>query len=364
MDTPLVSVIVANVNGRQHLGTLLESLETQDYPADRREVIVVDNGSTDGSAEFLSARHPGVRVLRNATNEGFARANNQGAEVARGKYLALLNNDVRLEPTWLGSIVGHAERASADVACLGSRILTWDGAGVDFAGASMAFTGMAHNLRFDLGAEPDELLFATGAAMLVERDVFVGIGGFDEDYFNYFEDVDLGWRLWLLGYRVEFCRSAVSYHRRNASMASWPETVFLLERNALFSIVKNYDDESLAAALPSALALAPRRAAARAAAAPTVPARRGLFRRRSAVGETAAEATLRALREFGERVPALMEKRAAVQSARRRADAEIVPLFREPLRVGGSSEVELARALGAAAYFERLLEREHDPQSA
>lgn len=364
MDVPLVSVIVANVNGRGYLATLLESLDAQDYPADRRELIVVDNGSMDGSADFLRARRPDVRVLVNPRNEGFARANNQGARLAGGKYLALLNNDLKLEPTWLTSIVGQAEQAGSDVVCLGSRILSWDGADVDFAGASMAFTGIAYNLRFDQGAEPEDLLFASGAAMLVERDLFLGLGGFDEDYFNYYEDVDLGWRLWLCGYRVGFCGAAVSYHRRNASIASRAETVFLLERNALFSIVKNYDDESLAAALPSALALALRRADARSGPAPPMSARRRLFGRPSAARETEGEATLCALREFGERLPKVLEKRAAVQATRLRADAEIVPLFREPLRVGGPSEVELARALGAAGHFERLLAGDLDPQRA
>ena len=364
MHQPLVSVIVANVNGRRHLATLLESLDAQDYPAQRREAIVVDNGSTDGSVEFLRTHHPEVRVVRNAANEGFARSNNQGAEIARGKYLALLNNDLRLEPTWLTSIVAEAEHAAPDLVCLGSRILTWDGAGVDFAGASMAFTGIAYNLRFAQGAEPDELLFASGAAMLVERAVFLDVGGFDEEYFSYYEDVDLGWRLWLLGHRVGFCRSAVSYHRRNASIPSRPETVFLLERNALFSIVKNYDDDSLAAALPAALVLALRRADARSADSSSASASHRLLRRTSRAGETEAAATLRALRVFGQQLPPLMEKRLAVQSARRRPDEEILPLFREPLRVGGPAEVELARALGAAGHFERLLGRELDPQSA
>jgi GT2 family glycosyltransferase len=364
MDVPLVSVIVANVNGRGHLATLLESLDAQDYPADRRELIVVDNGSIDGSPDFLRARRPDVRVLANPTNEGFARANNQGARAARGKYLALLNNDLKLEPTWLTSIVGQAEHAGSDVVCLGSRILSWDGAAVDFAGAAMAFTGIAFNLGFGRGDEPEELLFASGAAMLVERDLFLELDGFDEDYFNYYEDVDLGWRLWLRGYRVGFCGGAVSYHRRNASIAPRAETVFLLERNALFSIVKNYDDESLAAALPSALTLALRRAETRSGPAPAVSARRRFFGRPSAIHETEGEATLRALREFGERLPRVLEKRAAVQATRLRADAEIVPLFIEPLRVGGPSEVELARTLGAAGHFERLLAGDLDPQRA
>ena len=111
----------------------------------------------------------------------------------------------------------------------------------------------------DLAGHDDEadVLFASGAAMVVDAEVFARVGGFDERYFMFFEDVDLGWRLWLLGYEVRYVPASVVYHRHHASMAevgSWREH-FLLERNALFTIYKNYDDENLRAVLPAALAL-------------------------------------------------------------------------------------------------------------
>jgi hypothetical protein len=127
----------------------------------------------------------------------------------------------------------------------------------------MAFNGHAFQRHFgeDVKAvgvqEAAETLFACGGAMLIRRDIFLGAGGFDDDYFAYFEDVDLGWRLWLMGHKVIFVPHAVAYHHHFGTTRKFAESkhLFLCERNALFNIYKNYSGENLARILPAALML-------------------------------------------------------------------------------------------------------------
>jgi GT2 family glycosyltransferase len=394
MARPLVSIVTANLNGRQHLESFLSSVASQDFPTDELEVIVVDNGSSDGSLELLTRAFPAVKLVENSSNLGFARANNQGAEVAQGRYLALLNNDIRLEPDWVSRIVARREQATQATVCIASRILSWDGSTVDFIDGGMAFNGRGFQVDFGVPSTspegttyPDELLFGCGAAMLIDRDVYLKVGGFDQDYFAYFEDVDLGWRLWVLGYRVVFCPEAVAYHRRNASQPERHRQTFLLERNALFSVFKNYDDASLAAFLPASLLLTFKRAEGwsgidRAQLAPGYHAsarsrdlhwrdRLRLVRTRAAdviQGRSApafavrreAYATVGAAADFLEHLPSLVEKRRRVQTARKRSDSQIVPLFRAPLRLGNwpagnDGGYAALEALGVVDHLESLL---------
>lgn len=387
---PLVSVVTANLDGAEHLGPFLDSLRQQTFPADRLEVVVVDNGSADGSLALVQARWPRARIIRNGSNLGFARANNQGAEIARGRYLALLNNDTRLKPDWVETMLAAIEAASADTVCIASRMLSWDGSAVDFIGGTMRFNGIGEHLHMGAPADseagrrfPAEVLFASGAAMLVDRAVFLDAGGFDEDYFAYYEDVDLGWRLWLLGYRIAFCPEAVVYHRRNVNRPGGARTTFLLERNALFTVIKNYDDVSLARLLPGALLSAARRAQARsglprgtfegfpqvgeqgrsrtasvAARAVTV-ARRLRSGQRDASSPSGALATVAALDAVATALPSVVQKRARLQARRRRSDSEIARLFGAPFGPdhwpGRDEEVATLRALGVVDYLESLL---------
>ena len=178
--------------------------------------------------------------------------------------------------------------------------------------------------------------------MAVERARFLAAGGFDAEYFAYFEDVDLGWRLWVEGERVLYVSAAVAFHRHRGSGMDVARWRFLLERNALTSVFKNYDDANLDVVLPAARALLAARA-------------------RLAVGTAEAEAFGNAERAFDERLVALRNARTRVQSRRRRPDHEILPLFREPFRPSAFGraywatqrrileEHGLARVFGAAA---------------
>jgi GT2 family glycosyltransferase len=263
---PAVSVVVLNYNGARHLPRCFESLEALDYPSDRLELMCVDNGSSDGSAALMREQFPHVRLVETGANLGFSGGNNVGAREADGELVVFLNNDTRVPPGWLKPLI-HPCLEERDVVCVGSRIVSWDGRILEFGGSSMNFAGYGFqeghgSLHPDDCGPQREVLSVCGAAMAIRRDVFLESGGFDEDFFSFFEDSDLGWRLWTLGYRVLFAPDSVVYHRHHGS---WGTTVdarkrLLYERNALFTIVKNYEDENLARVLPVALMLLLKRA--------------------------------------------------------------------------------------------------------
>lgn len=344
---PVVRIITISCNGRRHLEECLPTLLAQDYPADRFGVTVVDNGSTDGTARWVARHHPAVRVVRNERNEGFARANNRAAALETAEWLAFVNDDMCASPDWLSQLVETAERTSA--ACVAGTILDRDGRHIDFVGGGIDPYG--HGYQVDYGAPAErlagyaterELLFPCGGAMLVRRDVFLDSGGFDDDFFAYYEDVDFGWRLWLLGHRVVIAPRATTLHRHHGTSSRFATETrnFHLERNALATIYKNYGDEDYLRYLAGAVLLrvarlfeghrldlgaysftAPRRNRLRAAAVGLVLRLRA-FRKapRMLVHVAAVVGFLRQL-------PELQQKRRAIQARRRRTDAEIFARF-------------------------------------
>ena len=347
---PDVTVIVPNWNGRQHLERCFSSLSALLYEGDVR-LLVVDNGSRDGSVPFMRGRFPRLEILENRVNEGFAAACNRGVRATDTPLVAFLNNDMRVEPDWLSAL--FQGMAQEQARCAGSLILSWDGQRVNFAGGGMNFHGMGIQLGLDdpdLAAhqQPADSLFACGGAMLMERELFLSAGGFDEDFFAYYEDVDLGWRLWVLGERIRFVPGSVAYHHHSATSGRMDlHKLRLLQiRNPLRMIFKNYDDENLRKVLPAALLLTLRRTKYQLALnealyslksgggqkrGPLAALRVRLAARFSkARVSRAGLADLLAINELLDDLPALIERRRAVQERRRRTDAEIIPLFRNP----------------------------------
>jgi len=278
-----VSVAILSWNGRQHLETCLEALSNQVDPGVEWEVLVLDNGSTDGTGAWLRGRYPEglltprrepaseppsppastlapasilppapprLRVLASPVNLGFCTGNNRLVAAASGDAVAFLNNDTRPSRGWLAALVQALAAAPPDVAAVSGKIVDWDGERLDFGRGVMTFDGHAFQLDYrrplrsarvpERGAE---LLFACGGNMLIRRASFLDAGGFDESYFAYLEDVDLGWRLWSGGERVTFEPDAVVHHRSNATsdLLGLYNRGFLFERNAFLTAYKNYE---------------------------------------------------------------------------------------------------------------------------
>lgn len=256
---PTVSIVILNYNGQRHLETCLPSLAELDYPRDKLETIVVDNASTDDTVTWLKRQYPDIRLVVNSTNLGFSAGINRGAEIASSSYLAFLNPDMRADRHWLAALT-ETISSSPDVVCAGSIVLNWTGDKVDYAGRpSDAFnlcpTELADASPILRAGSDIPILFASGGAMLIRRDVFLNLGGFDEDFFLYNEDVDLGWRLWLHGYRIlRSARSLVFHKRGTSSQQLSPELVMCLaQKNVLHTMLKNMQDDQLWITLPSIL---------------------------------------------------------------------------------------------------------------
>jgi len=263
--TGKITVAILSWNGRQHLETCLEALAAQQDPGIPWEILVLDNGSTDGTAAWMRERWGGdrrVRLIESPVNLGFCGGNNRLAREADGDALALLNNDTRPEPGWLGSLVETLASAPPDVAAVSGKIVDWKGERLDFGRGLMTFDGHAFQLDFRrplksarVPAAGEELPFACGGNLLVRRASFLEAGGFDESYFAYLEDVDLGWRLWSGGERIVFAPEAVVHHRSSATsdLLGLYNRGFLFERNAFLTAYKNYEDGLWEKILPAVM---------------------------------------------------------------------------------------------------------------
>ncbi|HWM95101.1 MAG TPA: glycosyltransferase family 2 protein [Thermoanaerobaculia bacterium] len=248
-----IAVALLSWNGRHHLETCLPALAAQKDPGVEWEILVLDNGSTDGTADWLRKTWPKVRLIASPVNLGFCAGNNRlAAEASDADALALLNNDTRPEPSWLAALVDALRSAPADVAAVSGKIVDWEGERLDFGRGVMTFDGHAFQLDFrrplDRARVPkpgEELLFACGGNLLIRRSSFLEAGGFDESYFAYLEDVDLGWRLWSGGERILFAPDAVVRHRSSATsdLLGLFNRGFLFERNAFLTAYKNYEEE-------------------------------------------------------------------------------------------------------------------------
>jgi GT2 family glycosyltransferase len=230
-----------NWNRRELLRACLRSLAGQtgvDF-----ETIVVDNGSTDGSAELAEAEF-GARVIRNADNRGYCAANNQGIAAARGEFIALLNNDAEAEPGWLAALVRACSKRE-DIGMAASKILVWeDPRRIDKAGHLIFPDGQ--NRGRGAGAEDrgqfdreEEALWPDGCAALYRKEMLEGIGGFDEDFFAYGDDAELGLRARIAGWRCLYTPEAVVRHHRGATLgkgSAW--RLELIERNRLLLAMK------------------------------------------------------------------------------------------------------------------------------
>jgi GT2 family glycosyltransferase len=351
-EPPSVTVVIPNWNGAHHLRDCLNSLAQLDFPRDRLDVIVVDNGSTDESLELLRTSYPWVASVALGQNLGFAEASNRGAAQAGSECLAFLNNDTRVDPGWLTHLVSQYDPKNHYV-CVAGAILNWDGDQIDFVDGWINFHASADQQY--LGVSTDETLivdgsdmpFACGASMLIERKVFLAVGGFDSRYFAFFEDVDLGWRLWLTGHKVRLSAQARSFHRGHGSASGLPlhQLVFLWERNPLLTLIKNVSDEHLAATLAAATLLLVHRAQIASGSARSAFVVGAEDRASDEVVSRTGLAGPHAVADLMEGLEDVLAERRRIQQMRRRSDEEIFELFQRPF----------APVLRDAAYLEGSL---------
>ena len=252
-----VSIIVVNWNGRHHLQLCLSALFAQTYP--NFEVILVDNGSTDGSQVFVQEQFPDVRLIALPENMGFAQGNNVGIQASTADYIATVNNDTKVDPNWLTALVETAE-SHPTVGMFAAKLLFWDRPDViNSAGICLDRTGIAWDR---LGGQPDHsapqaplpVFGASAGAALYRRTMLNQIGLFDEDFFAYLEDVDLAWRARLAGWACLYVDTAVILHHHSATaIEGSPFKSKLLGRNKVWTLLKNYPWPLLLLYLPAIL---------------------------------------------------------------------------------------------------------------
>jgi N-acetylglucosaminyl-diphospho-decaprenol L-rhamnosyltransferase len=212
---PLVSLIVVTYNSAARLPGFFEALAATRYSP--YEVIVVDNASPDGAARYVAEHQPTARLIANNENVGFGRACNQGARVARGDFLVFLNPDVDVTPDWLDILVRHmVERPDAGIICPQTLYPDERRTTIDDRTPTSTTPGPSSIVRRP-SSHAIETAAVPGAAMMVWRAAWLALGGFDERFFLYWEDTDLCWRAWLLGWRVLEDVEAHVYHERGGS---------------------------------------------------------------------------------------------------------------------------------------------------
>ncbi len=253
---PDISVVIVTWNGKQFLDACLSAVGTQQGVT--CETILVDNGSHDGTVEFVRAGFPWVRIVELASNYGFAAGNNRGAAEARGRYVAFLNNDTIPDPVWLRTLRDGLDE-DAGFALATSRIVYMHDPGViDSAGDSVLRWGGAfkrfHGAPANVADRSDEVFGVCGAACLMPRAVFEELGGFDEDFFASHEDVDLSYRARLRGYRCRYVADAVVRHHGSATIGKVSGFgVFHGQRNLEWMYFKNAPASILVRTLPGHL---------------------------------------------------------------------------------------------------------------
>lgn len=244
-------IIIVNWNNRRETLECLAAVEAQLPEVEGASVTVVDNGSTDGSPTAIASKYPRAKLFALTENRGFTGGLAAALAGSHAEHVIFLNNDAVPEPGWLAALAGAMRDAPDDVVSIGGRILSLDGKNIDFIGGMVTFDGHAfqNGFRYPLGSreEPEagaEILFACGGNMISRREKLVELGGFDDDYFAYLEDVDFGWRTWLSGQRALFEPRAVVRHASSTTSNRLGdfERGVLFERNALQTAIKNYED--------------------------------------------------------------------------------------------------------------------------
>lgn len=241
--TKLISVIIVNYNGAKYIEECIQSVLNQSYK--NIEIVVFDNNSTDQSVEIISKYEDKVKLIKSDINLGFAQGNNVAINNSNGDYIALLNNDAVAQPDWLEKMAKVMDEFE-DVGSCGCRIISYySRTKMDSAGLLITNNGMSRGRgreeSIDKYAETEEILLPSGCASLYRRNALNDVGLFDEDFFCYCEDTDLGLRLQLRRWRCIYVADAIVYHRYSQTSGKYSSfKAYLVERNHFWVVIKNY----------------------------------------------------------------------------------------------------------------------------
>ena len=249
MGPPLVSIVVVNYNGQEHLAECLSALSAGD-PAVTAEVVVVDNASTDDSQAVIRSCQEadgGFKFLASPVNLGYAGGVNLARPHLSGKYLAILNSDVVVPSGWLAPIVEFMEATPAAAIVNPLIVLYSDEERINAAGQNIHVTGLGFNRwlgapRAQAGTAPQPVSGIHGSAFVIRREILERAGGWEASGFLYHEDVELSWLMHLMGYDLYCLPLSTVRHKYHLTM--YPEKLYLLERNRLAMLVTHLQKRS------------------------------------------------------------------------------------------------------------------------
>jgi GT2 family glycosyltransferase len=239
-----ISVIIPNFNGVNFIPNCLSSLQKQTFK--NFNVIVVDNGSSDDSVNLIKKSYPWVRLIELSENTGFAKACNTGINASQAKHVAILNNDTEVMPDWLKELYRAIEENKEAGMAASKILLNMESREIDSVGMLIYPDGIGRQKgrgEIDYGQydREKEILFAHGAAAIYRKLMLDEIGLFDEDFFAYAEDTDIGLRAQLAGWKAVTAPKAVVYHKYSATTGKYTSLkAMLIERNRIMAAVKNF----------------------------------------------------------------------------------------------------------------------------
>lgn len=253
---PKVAIILVNYNGRKYLPDCLSSLAGLDYPKDNYKIFFVDNLSTDDSLSYAKTNFPDINYIEAGENLGFAAGNNLGMSRAMAEnfdYVFLINQDTICNQDVLTKLVNLAEKDDKLAAIQPRLMLHPETDKINSLGNSLHYLGFGFSSggyqKFDNNLQPKEIAYATGAAVLIKKEVLKKIGLFPADFFMYHEDMDLGWRMRLAGYKIMVDPGAVVYHKYEFSKSI--KKYYFMERNRFICLLENYKLGTLLLILPA-----------------------------------------------------------------------------------------------------------------
>ncbi len=255
VELPKISIILVVYNGMQYLPECLSAVIEERKAHRGCEVVVIDNASQDGSADWVAAQYPDIVLLRNVSNLGFARASNQGAALANGETLVFLNQDTRVLPGWLKPLIEELYQGDKVGLTTSKLLLMSNPERINLCGQDILYTGMT----FGRGAlcpvnefnTPEKVGAVSGASFAIRRSLWEYLGGFDASFFMYYEETDLSWRANLQGYFCRYIPDSISFH--DAALKPTIKAAYYSNRNRPILLLKHWKLLTLLLLLPALL---------------------------------------------------------------------------------------------------------------